>query len=99
MQWVESEGRLERLVVLGKWAFVHLGARKEASDAFGVHDERAHAEGGRFIVLVIGDVSADPLLAVPRDDLAGWIKRLAVYVARRTVIQNPTVIGPCPRPA
>ncbi|ABA52345.1 hypothetical protein BURPS1710b_A0731 [Burkholderia pseudomallei 1710b] len=98
MQRVRGERRLERLVVLGERAFVHPGAREKACDALRVHDERAHAGLGRLVELVVGNVRARPRLAVPADQLAARIERLAVHVARRAVVQDPPVRRPRPRP-
>ncbi len=62
VQRVVGERRLERLVVLGERPLGHPAQGEEARHAFRVHDERAHAVGGRRVGLEVGHVGPAPLL-------------------------------------
>nr|GEU28379.1 hypothetical protein [Tanacetum cinerariifolium] len=95
---VVAHRRLERLVVLGERTLGQRIAREETRHAFGQHDERTHAVFRRFVAFVVGHIRARPGGAVPRDQLAGRIERLAVDVARGAVVQHAAVGRPGPGP-
>jgi hypothetical protein len=96
---VAAQRRVERLVVLRERALGHAGLGEEAGDAFRVHDERAHAAGGIFVGLEVRHVHAAPVLAVPGQQRAARIERLAGHVARRAVVHHAAVGRPRPGPA
>ena len=93
-QRVVGEGGLERLIVLREWAFDQIAACEEARNAFGVHDERPHAECGVLVGLVVRYVHAAPCRTVPRDELALRIKWFAARIAGGTVVHHAPVRGP-----
>ncbi|MNT13463.1 hypothetical protein D3C72_1484340 [compost metagenome] len=95
---VVAQRIVERLVVRRERPFIHALARKEARHPFGVHDEWA---GTRFRLdrhAVVGHIRAAPGLAVPLDQHAVGVERLAFQVGRRTVVQHPAVSRPGPGP-
>src|SRR5581483_6776413 len=90
-----------RLVVFGEWPLGERPERaEETSDAFGVHDERAHVILGVGIGLEVRHVVADPSLLrfAPPDLFALRVPGLARRVARRAVVHDAAVSGPRPRP-
>jgi hypothetical protein len=54
------ERALDRLVVRGTDRPPSAERHEQTSDAFGIHDERAHVIFGRGIGLEVGNVDADP---------------------------------------
>ena len=92
-----GDRRFERLVVHRERPVAHHGAGEQARCALRVHDERAdHARLRRR--RDVRNVVAGPLLAVPRDDLAARIPRLAVQVGRGAVVEDAPVGRPGERP-
>ena len=98
MQRVSAERRFHRLVVFREWPFCQLVERKQATQPFRLHDKRpgiAARRGG----VVVRDIIPCPLRAVPLDQHAFWIPRLAVHVGGGAVIQHAAVQRPRPGPA
>src|SRR5882762_4100496 len=80
---------------------LHSSQRHEqTSDAFGVHDERAHVIFGSGIHFEIGNVVAHPALLsfVPPNLATRRIPGLAVDVARGAVVENAAIRRPRPSP-
>ncbi|MNM72826.1 hypothetical protein D3C81_845280 [compost metagenome] len=99
MHRVDTDGRLERLIVFRERPFVHLVEGEETRHPFGVHDERVHSGFRRCIGFVVGHVGAGPHLAVPPHQPFVRVPRFALGVTRGAVVENPSVHRPGPGPA
>ena len=74
--------------------------RKDPSNAFWIHDERAHVVLGIRVRFEIRHVVSLPKLCrlVPPNLLARRIVRLSRGIARSPVVQHPAIRRPRPRP-
>src|SRR6185369_10782043 len=92
---------LDRLVVLRKWSIGKCREwSKDATDAFGIHDERSHVIRRFRIDFEIRHVVAEPFLLrlVPPDLPALVVPGFPCGIARSAVVHNAAVSGPRPRP-
>src|SRR5262249_56606641 len=89
--------RFERFVMRGERSLTHQATSEQPSGAFGIHDKRANdiRLHGRTDVR---HVVAAPLRAIPLQELAAWIPRLAGSVGRGSVVRDAAIGPPWPCP-
>src|SRR4030095_11051826 len=78
--------------------FRHLVAREQTRLSLGIHDEGTDRIGGLGCRRVVGYVNPDAATAVPLDDWVARIPGVALGIGAGTVVHDPPVSRPSPRP-
>ncbi|MNT03157.1 hypothetical protein D3C72_1376770 [compost metagenome] len=98
MQRVGAQRRFHRLVVFRERTFRQFVEGEQTAQTFWLHDERPGFTARRRGVEV-RDIVPRPLRAVPLDQTAFRVPRLAVDIRRRAVVEHASVERPRPCPA